>query len=159
MSILDRFRKKGFDRPAAPDVVTLLPIGHVRNAVQKPRPSGWEDTVSIIELLPEHERRVYGLDRYSHAIVVTYLDLAADAPEKPEQMTLASGNVYGIFATRSQLRPNHLGVSVVPVVALAGLNISVRGLDAIDGSIVLDIKPYLPEYDAVPGATIPEGKR
>lgn len=159
MSLLDRFRKKPFERPAPPESVTLSPIGHVRNDVTKPRPNGWDDVESTIELLPEHERRAYGLDRYSHAIVVTYLDVAAEAPEKPEQMTLASGNVYGILATRSQLRPNHLGVSVVPLLSLDGANLRVRGLDAIDGTIVLDIKPYLPEYDAVPTATIPEGKR
>lgn len=159
MSLLDRFRKKPFERPAPPESVTLLPIGHVRNEVVKPRPNGWEEVESTIELLPEHGRRAYGLDRYSHAMVVTYLDLATEAPEKPEQMTLASGNVYGILATRSQLRPNHLGVSVAPILSLEGANLRVRGLDAIDGTVVLDIKPYLPEYDAVPGATIPEGKR
>lgn len=159
MSLLDRFRRKPFERPLAPESVTLLPIGHVRNEVAKPRPNGWEDVESTIELLAEHERRAYGLDRYSHAIVVTYLDLAAGAPEKPEQMTLASGNVYGILATRSQLRPNHLGVSVVPLLSLDGANLRVRGLDAIDGTVVLDIKPYLPEYDAVAAATIPEGGR
>lgn len=159
MSLLDQFRRKPFERPAPPESVTLAPIGHVRNGVAKPRPDGWEGVESTIELLPGHERRAYGIDRYSHVIVVTYLDLAAAAPEKPEQMTLASGNVYGILATRSQLRPNHLGVSVVRVLSLEGTNLRVRGLDAIDGTIVLDIKPYLPEYDAVPAATIPEGKR
>ena len=59
------------------------------------------------------------------------------------------------FATRSQLRPNYLGVSAVELLARDGATLSVRGLDAIDGTPVLDIKPYLPEYDAVPGARIP----
>jgi tRNA (Thr-GGU) A37 N-methylase len=83
------------------------------------------------------------------------MDLAADAPAKPEQLTLSSGNTYGIFATRSQLRPNHLGVSVVPLLGAEGCVLTVRGLDAIDGTAVVDIKPYLPEYDSVPNASIP----
>ena len=58
-------------------------------------------------------------------------------------MTLASGNTYGIFATRSQLRPNHLGVSAVELAAHDGPTLSVIGLDAIDGTPVLDVKPYL----------------
>jgi tRNA-Thr(GGU) m(6)t(6)A37 methyltransferase TsaA len=151
-------RKERFERPAAPTEVTLHPVAYVRNAVAKPRPHGWEEVESTIEFLPEHEQRLHGLGRYSHVIVVFVADLAAAAPEKPEQMTLASGAVYGIFATRSQLRPNHLGVSAVALLGVEGYNVRVRGLDAIDGTPVLDIKPYLPEYDAHPGATVPEPK-
>ncbi|MBK7726697.1 MAG: SAM-dependent methyltransferase [Dehalococcoidia bacterium] len=77
------------------------------------------------------------------------------APEKPETLTLASGRRYGILATRSQLRPNHLGVSVATIVGHDGATVLVRGLDAIDGTPILDIKPYLPEYDSVPDARIP----
>ena len=74
----------------------------------------------------------------------------------PEHLTLASGNRYGMFATRSQLRPNHLGVSAVRLDGHDGATLRVTGLDAIDGTPVLDIKPYLPEYDSVPDATIPQ---
>ena len=150
-----RRRREPFVRPAPPAEITLHSIGYVRNEVTKPRPRGWESVASAIEMLPEHAPRLAGLDAYSHVIVVFYMDIAAGAPEKPEQITLASGRQYGIFATRSQLRPNHLGVSVVPVEAVQGCALRVRGLDAIDGTPVLDIKPYLPEYDAVPEARIP----
>ncbi len=146
-----------FERPQAPSEVTLKAIGWVRNAIQKPRPRGWERVGSLIEFAPEHAAKLRGLDAYSHILVVFYMDEAAAASEKPEQLTLASGNSYGIFATRSQLRPNHLGVSVVPLLAVdaAHSRVRVKGLDAIDGTPVLDIKPYLPHYDAVPGARIP----
>lgn len=147
-------KKESWTRPLPPARVTLSAIGFVRNEVSRPRPHGWEKVESRLELLPEHQRRLHGLDAYSHIIVVFYLDLAAEAPEKPEQLTLPSGNSYGVFATRSQLRPNSLGVSVVPLLGVSGHTIQVRGLDAIDGSPVLDIKPYLPEYDAHPGALI-----
>ena len=141
-------------RPEPPAEVTLRAIAFVRNEVVKPRPHEWEKVESALEFLPEHDRRLEGIEAYSHVIVVTYLDVAADAPEKPEQLTLASGNTYGILATRSQLRANNLGVSVVPLLAHEGPTLRVRGLDAIDGTPVLDVKPYLPEYDSVVGARV-----
>jgi len=155
--MLDWLRRKfaPWERPDPPASVTLHAVGYVRNEVVKPRPHGWEQVVSTLELLPEHAARLPGLDAYSHIIVVCYLDIAEGAPEKPETLTLASGRTYGIFATRSQLRPNHLGVSVVPLLSQMGYTVTVRGLDAIAGTPVFDIKPYLPEYDAIPGATIP----
>lgn len=149
-------RKDDWVRPPAPSEVTLHAIGYVRNEVAKPRPHGWEKVESTLELLPGHLARLEGIGAHSHLIVVTYLDIAADAPEKPEHLTLASGNTYGIFATRSQLRPNHLGVSVVELQGHEGATLRVRGLDAIDGTPILDIKPYLPEYDARPDARIPQ---
>src|SRR5690606_19711959 len=99
-----------------------------------------------ITVLPQHAPRLAALDGYSHVIVVFYMDLAEAAPEKPETLTLASGNTYGVFATRSQLRPNHLGVSAVQLIGVDGADLRVKGLDAIDGTPVLDIKPYLPDY-------------
>lgn len=150
-------RTDPFERPPAPASVTLDAVATVHNDVAKPRPHGWEHVESRIVFLPAHESRLAGLEKYSHVIVVFVTDLATTAPEKPEQLTLASGHRYGIFATRSQLRPNHLGVSAVPLLGRDGCVARVRGLDAIDGTPVLDVKPYLPQYDAIPGATIPEG--
>jgi tRNA (adenine37-N6)-methyltransferase len=152
-----RRKADSFERPQPPQSITLSPVARVRNDVKRPRPHGWGRVKSRLEFLPEHEPRLLGLDCYSHAIVVFYMDLAPGAPEKPEQLTLESGHRYGIFATRSQLRPNHLGVSVVSIHAVEGNVVTVKGLDAIDGTPVLDIKPYLPEYDAAPDARIPFG--
>jgi len=150
-----RRRRDRFERPEPPAAMTLAAIGYVRNRVDRPRPQGWATIESAIELLPEHVAKAAGIGAYSHIIVVFYMDLAAAAPDKPEAVTLASGNRYGIFATRSQLRPNHIGVSAVPLLGFEDGRIRVRGLDAIDGTPVLDIKPYLPEYDSIPGATVP----
>jgi tRNA (adenine37-N6)-methyltransferase len=152
-----RKKAEAFERPAAPAAVILTAIGFVHNSVTEPRPRGWERVESTIELLPEHASKLAGLGCYSHVIVVFYMDLATNAPEKPETIRLESGRRYGIFATRSQLRPNHLGVSAVQLLSAEGGAVRVRGLDAIDGTAVLDIKPYLPEYDAHPNATIPMG--
>lgn len=132
--------------------VVLEPIGFVRNAVARPRPHGWERVRSELHLLPVHARRLAGLERFSHVIVVFYMDLAAEAPVKPEVLPQPGGREAGIFATRSQLRPNHLGVSAVALLGVEGTVVRVRGLDAIDGTLILDLKPYLPHYDAIPGA-------
>ena len=153
-----RKREEPYDRPLPPARVTLAAIGFVHNEVKRPRPRGWERVESRIELLPGHAGRLAGLDAYSHLLVVFYMDVAADAPDKPETLKLASGRTCGMFATRSQLRPNHLGVTAVGLLAVDGASLRVRGLDAIDGTPVLDIKPYLPEYDSVPGARIPSGQ-
>lgn len=150
-----RKKQPAAPRPAFDGPIVLAPIGHVRNAVTMPRPHGWEQVDSRIEILPEQHGRLAGIGQYSHVLVVFYMDMAEGAPEKPESIRLRSGNTYGIFATRSQLRPNHLGVSAVPLLAVESAALRVRGLDAIDGTAVLDIKPYLPEYDAYPDAHVP----
>ncbi len=62
----------------------------------------------------------------------------------------------GVLATRSQIRPNPLLVTPVPLLAVNGNVLKVRGLDAIDGSPVLDVKPYLPYYDSVADARLPK---
>ncbi len=154
MGLLDRFRR--FERPVPPERVVLEAIGWVRNEVAKPKPRGWEGVESRIELRPEHASRARGLDGYSHIIAVFYLDLAAAAPKLPATL-LVEGVEAGVFATRSQLRPNHLGVAAVPLLEVEGAVLRVRGLDAIDGTPVLDLKPYLPRYDAHPNATSPGG--
>jgi len=150
-------RKRGTTerREAFTGPIALEAIGFVRNEVVKPRPRGWEKVESRIEVVEEHRGKARGMEAFSHVIVVFYMDMAADAPEKPEELTLESGNRYGILATRSQLRPNHLGVSAVELLECEGGVLRVRGLDAIDGTAVLDVKPYLPEYDAFPGARRP----
>ena len=97
------------------------------------------------------------LGDYSHIIVCFVLDrLGAD---RPRPTTLHPGGdaapPQGVLATRSQLRPTPLGVSVVQLLSVDGRRLRVLGLDAIDGTPVLDIKPYIPHYDSVPSARIP----
>jgi tRNA (Thr-GGU) A37 N-methylase len=61
----------------------------------------------------------------------------------------------GIFAQRAKDRPNPLGITVVRLLGVASYGVSVQGLDAIDGTPVLDLKPYFAEFDAAPGARVP----
>ncbi|WP_343389368.1 TrmO family methyltransferase [Candidatus Amarobacter glycogenicus] len=155
-ALFRRRRDDEWDRPPAPAEVTLQAIGFVRNGVAKPRPRGWDRVESRLEFLPEHTREARGgsSGTATPSSWRTWISQRAHR-KKPETLTLASGRRYGILATRSQLRPNHLGVSVATIVGHDGATLLVRGLDAIDGTPSLDIKPYLPEYDSVPEAHIP----
>jgi tRNA-Thr(GGU) m(6)t(6)A37 methyltransferase TsaA len=139
------------------DPVTYRPIGVVRNGVREPRLTGWEDVRSDIFLLDEMEPALLGIEGFSHVIVVFHLDRITAQVRPLLKLPLAGENEgeIGVFATRVPARPNPIGIAVVPVLRRRKSVLRVRGLDALDGTPVLDIKPYLPAYDAVPDARLP----
>lgn len=121
---------------------SLAPIGYVEAALGKE---------STVVLLPGLESGLTGLDEFSHAVVVYWLHRVAEiglfhVPESPQFGPI------GIFACRCPFRPNALGVAVVELVGVERNRFHVRGLDAWDGTPVLDLKPYVASQDAVPGA-------
>lgn len=132
----------------------LRPIGTVRNAVGEPRPHGWESVESRIELRPEHVAGLDGIDGFSHLIVLFWLHLIPE--DKRTAGPQEDWPAAATFATRTPLRPNPIGMSVVEFLERQDGVLRVRGLDAIDGTPVLDIKPYLPPYDARPDAKMPD---
>lgn len=145
-------------KPVVPrEPVSYRPIGVVRNRVADPRPGGWADVKSDIILREDLAPALDPIEGFSHVIVVFDFHRV---PETERRLRIPVGNEdtppeRGVLATRSQLRPNSIGVSVVPVVHRRQGVLRVRGLDAVNGTPVLDIKPYLPQYDAVPDATLP----
>lgn len=142
-----------------PDPVALAAIGYVRNRVRRPMPYGWDCIESEIVLtVPNAEEMLTGLQEYSHITVVFWIDRLGAGRPRPSQLHPggAATPLQGILATRSQLRPNPLGVSAVPLLDVTGRNLCVRGLDAIDGTPILDLRPYIPFYDSVPNARVPE---
>ena len=137
--------------------VSYRAIGVVRNRVRESRPDGWEEVRSDIILREELAEALDPIEGFSHAIVVFHID---GVPEIERRLTLPVGNetpppLRGILATRSQLRPNPIGVSVVEIMHRRKHVLRVKGLDALNGTPVLDLKPYLPQFDAVPEATLP----
>ncbi len=152
-------RRLGLRTPVVPaDPVPLRPIGVVRNNVAEPRAEGWEDVRSDLIFRDDLLDALDDIEAYSHIIVVFYCH---KVPEEER----AGGRIHprgdvrlpeqGVLATRSQRRPNAVGVSVVPLLRRRRNILRVQGLDAIDGTPVLDIKPYLPPYDSVPDARVP----
>ncbi|MGW0991834.1 SAM-dependent methyltransferase [Streptomyces sp. NPDC002520] len=127
----------------------ISPIGVVRGGRLQVHEDGWGAVVSRIELDPAvfDESATSGLDEYSHVEVIFAFHLAkrtCTATQHPRGNT--DWPLSGILAQRAPNRPNHLGVSVCRLAAVDGLTLTVHGLDAVDGSPVLDVKPYLPEF-------------
>ncbi len=155
----DALRRFGFGGGLVPrEPVSLRPIAVVRNHVLGPRPDGWESVRSDLIVREDLAPALDGLDAYSHLIVIFVCHLV---PEDAKVLSLRPrGDLrlpeQGVLATRSQLRPNPLGVAVVPLQRRRRNVLRVQGLDAIDGTPVLDIKPYIPHYDSVPDARLPE---
>ena len=129
-------------------IFTLTPIGHVAGGRSEAIDDDWGASRASIWLDPARftAEALMGLDAFSHAEVVFLFDRVSD-----DQITTSArhprGNPdwprVGIFAQRGKNRPNRLGVTVCRIVAVDGLNLEVEGLDAIDGTPVLDIKPVM----------------
>jgi tRNA (adenine37-N6)-methyltransferase len=135
--------------------ITLTPIGLVQSPRIEVKDDFWGNVASVIELdagrfTPDS---VLGLTDFSHLLVVYHLHAISDK----SIVTTANhprGNPdwprVGIFAQRKKNRPNKLGVSICELLEVDGLKLKVRALDAIDGTPVLDIKPYVREFEPDP---------
>lgn len=138
--------------------IQMEPIGQVTNEVAYGRKDvHWEGIVSVIDLLPQWAEGLDGIEEFSHVIVVFYLDRTRDGQSlrlKTHPMGRPELPEVGIFATRTPFRPNGIGVTTVKLLRRKSNTLTVEGLDAYDGTPVLDIKPYLPRGDLVSDATV-----
>lgn len=118
----------------------------------------WSEVESEIVLKSEYAPGLLGLEGFSHLMVLTFLHEAGYIlekhlrrhPQERDDMPL-----IGIFVQRARHRPNRIGVTAVEIIDVTDNSIRVRALDAIDGTPVIDIKPYVPVYDRR-DATIPD---
>ena len=146
--------------PVETHSITLQPIGYVRSARQDPAEhlhgqGGWDDRPSTIQLLPQHAGKLKGLTGYSHLIVLYWVHRAREW-RMPRHHHKPPG--VKLFATRMPVRPNPIGFCVAELVSFdpESGEVVVRNLDACDSSPVLDLKPYIPFFDALPDASIPK---
>jgi tRNA (adenine37-N6)-methyltransferase len=137
--------------------LVVRPIGFARSPfvdrVSAPRqPSAAGRARGTIELLPGHnfEHALDDLEAWDHIWVVFWFHL--NAGWRPKVLPPRSTQRRGLFATRAPHRPNPLGLSVLELERVEGLTLHVRDIDLIDGTPVLDIKPYVPFTDVVPSA-------
>jgi len=105
-----------------------------------------------VEIYPEFQEGLIALEGFSHIILIYRFHRAA-GEELSERPLIDGAETHGIFATRHFNRPNHLGISVVRVLAIEDGRISIEGADLLDGTPILDIRPYIPGFDCVPDAT------
>jgi tRNA-Thr(GGU) m(6)t(6)A37 methyltransferase TsaA len=141
------------------DEINLRPIGSVSSSVTERTDQDWGEVRSRIVLAPEFVGGLLGLEGFSHAIVVTYLHQASYQKERHlrrRPRNLATMPKVGILSQRAKNRPNPIGVTAVEIVDVGHDCLEVRGLDAIDGTPVLDIKPYYPHFDRVEDPRVPE---
>jgi tRNA-Thr(GGU) m(6)t(6)A37 methyltransferase TsaA len=130
---------------------TINPIGIVHNARTEVEDDNWGNVISTIELDSNRfsEEALKELDTFSHLEVVFYMDrvrieniyTGSRHPRNRKDWPSA-----GIFAQRVKSRPNLLGISRCRLLDVQGLTLTVEGLDAINDTPVIDIKPYLKEF-------------
>ena len=131
--------------------IVLRAIGYVRGGRTEPTDDGWDAVTATIELDPERfdPSSVAGLADFSHIEVVYQFHLVDEAdivPGARHPREREDWPLVGILAQRGRVRPNRLGVTVCRLLAVEGLRLRVAGLDAIDGTPVLDVKPYITEF-------------
>ncbi len=139
--------------------INIVPIGSVKSSVTELVDENWGNVTSRINLFPEYKGSLVGLGDFSHLIVITYLHKAKYIPSKHLQRRprgMESMPEVGIFSQRVKDRPNPIGVTAVEIISVGDDYIDVRGLDAIDATPVIDIKPYYPHYDKIETPRIPE---
>jgi len=103
------------------------------------------------EFLPEHS--LAGLERFTHVWLISYFHLNTNKTVRPKiHPPRLKGESVGLFASRSPHRPSPIGLSLARLVAVKGSTIHLAGIDLVDGTPILDVKPYIPEWDSVPGA-------
>jgi tRNA (adenine37-N6)-methyltransferase len=118
-----------------------------RNTSEIPKGLGAKhDAEGILEVLPEFETGLADVEGFSHLFIVWVFDRADgfDLTASPP----SDNRTHGVFATRSPRRPNPIGLTVVELLGRDGGRLRVRGLDMLDGTPVLDIKPYLSNVPA-----------
>ncbi len=134
----------------------MKPIGTVRSQIKEPTHREVADVVSEIVIDKALAESLDNLEDFSHIIVLYWIHRSRrPAPRKVHPRGNPANALMGVFATRSPSRPNPIGKATVRLLARRGNILKVQGLDAIDGSPVLDIKPYIPGYDSVEGARAP----
>lgn len=155
---------------------TLSPIGILQSGYKEkfgiPRQSGLTSNLATIKMIPPYHcaEAFRGLEDYSHIWVefIFHQNLRSDWKSTVRPPRLGGNEKRGVFATRSPFRPNGLGLSVVKLIEIKqskeGVCVIVEGADLVDGTPIVDIKPYLPYVDAIPdalggfAATAPERK-
>lgn len=139
--------------------MVLTPIGVVHSGFKEPTNARLDlnKIEAEIEINPELNEVLDGIEGFSHIIVLYWMHLASFDKKhlKTHPMGRKDVPVQGLFAVRTPFRPNPIGKATVRLLERRGNILKVRGLDALDGSPVLDIKPYIPGYDSAADATVP----
>lgn len=130
--------------------ISVRPIGMVHSPLVTPEGAPIQAALSAVsgtlEVFPAYADGLADLDGFDRILVVYRFHAAGT--ERLRVTPFLDDHERGVFATRSPVRPNRLGLSILHLKAIAGATLHVEGLDMIEGTPVLDIKPYVPAFDA-----------
>lgn len=130
------------------NTIVINPIAFVKNSVEYPSDNNWADVESIIELVDGlSEESLLGIEEFSHLEIIFHFNKSsktltgAEHPrENPKYPKV------GVFAQRKKDRPNHLGITIVKLLRKEGRKLYVTHFDAINGTPIIDIKPFMKEF-------------
>lgn len=131
-------------------MITLSPIATVKNIRKEIEDDNWGNIISVIELDSSFdEEALFEIESFSHAEIIFYFHLVDENKiETKSRHPRNDKNLpkVGIFAQRGKNRPNRIGSTIVKIMKREGRQLHVKGLDAIDGTPILDIKPVMKEF-------------
>ncbi|HIH02665.1 MAG TPA: tRNA (N6-threonylcarbamoyladenosine(37)-N6)-methyltransferase TrmO [Methanoregulaceae archaeon] len=141
------------NREYAEDGVVLRPIGVIRSPYEDPvgmpiQPGGARGVRGAVEIFPEFGDGLADLEGFSRVILI-YL-FHRSVGHALRVVPFLDVRERGVFATRAPRRPNPIGLSVVRLVGVEGYRLAIEDVDILDGTPLLDIKPYIPSIDAFP---------
>lgn len=136
-------------------IIKVKPLGKARNNITKPMLLGWENVITDIVIDKKYEKGLDGIEDYSHVIVVYWMDKEEECHLKHHPQNREDVPYVGIFACRCPQRPNRIAFSTVKLISRKRNVLKVKGLDILNDTPIIDIKPYTPQYDLVSGAKIP----
>jgi len=130
--------------------IKYQPIGIIHSPFKEPRdtpiqPTAAKDVEGTVEVFPEYAEGLKDVDGFSHLILIYHFHLAKRVSLKVKPYM--DNNLRGIFATRAPPRPNPIGLSIVQLIKVERNMLRIRDVDVVDGTPLLDIKPYVPEFD------------
>ena len=130
--------------------ITYTPIGIIRSPFKEPRGTPIQSVAAqgiegSVEVFQEYRAGLEDLSGFSHVILVYDFHLAKKSSLKVKPYM--DDRMHGVFATRSPNRPNSIGITIVRLVKIEGNILYIKDLDILDGSPLLDIKPYVPGFD------------
>jgi len=132
------------------DEITNKPIGIIRSPFKEPKgtpiqPAAAKGIEGRVEVFPEYAEGLKDLEGFSHIILIYHFHLARKSSLKVKPFM--DDQLHEVFSTRAPSRPNTIGISVVRLVRIEGNALYVQDIDIVDGTPLLDIKPYVPEFD------------
>lgn len=129
----------------------------VAENTEKKHFGGWRDVITNIVIDEKYKDALMGLEDYSHLIIIYFMhDVKTCDLRHVPQGKVGEVPEVGIFACRCAQRPNPIGITTVELLGIENNIVKVKGLDVIDGTPILDIKPYTPQYDSVSNAKVPD---